>query len=343
MTIGFISITDNNKTYYLCKIPASILVHMTYVARRGESMEEGAVQRILNRRRISKISSFVLNGGYFPNNIILNVPDVNSVTVDDESKTLQFEENVQIAQIIDGQHRVAGLKEALRVDDNIGIREYPVLMTINMTTAECASMFVSINNEQQQVPKTLIYDLYGLLDLPDRDYNIDRGHDIAEMLNKSSESPFQGYIKFPNSTRFKGGIQLSAFVNNIKQLVKKQGEFEKYGITTLDSQSKILMNYFNAIKSYYGQTWYTTKNPFVYTSGFGAAINLLINKILPQCSRTKNYSMDSLKAFFTFTKDTLLIQSQVKGMSGEAGKDFMYNRLLDVCSVENINENDIIL
>lgn len=343
MNIPFIPITDNNRTYYLCKIPASVLVNITYVARRGETQEEGAVQRILNRRRISKISSFILNGGYFPNNIILNVPDENSITVDNNQSILQIDDNAQIAQIIDGQHRVAGLKEAYRADEVVGRREYPVLLAINMNTAECASMFVSINNEQQQVPKTLIYDLYGLLDLPERDYNIDRGHDIAEILNSSSDSPFQGYIKFPNSTRFKGGIQLSAFVNNIKPLVKKQGEFEKYGINTLDYQSRILMNYFNALKSFYGQTWYTSKNPFIYTSGFGAAVNVLINKILPQCSRTKNYKTEVLKEYFNITRDSLPLQSQVKGMSGEAGKEYMYNHLVELCSVEDVNENEIIL
>lgn len=46
MELRFLQITDKQVPYYLCKIKGSDLISMSYVARRGQSEEEGAVQRI---------------------------------------------------------------------------------------------------------------------------------------------------------------------------------------------------------------------------------------------------------------------------------------------------------
>ena len=55
----------------------------------------------------------------------------------------------------------------------------------------------------------------------------------ALMTNSDDNSPYQRYIKFPGSRKFKGGIQLSTFVNSLKPLVKSDGEFSKYSLTTI--------------------------------------------------------------------------------------------------------------
>ena len=48
-----IEITQRGKKFYLLKLPANVLTRISYVAARGASQEQGAVQRILNKRRIS--------------------------------------------------------------------------------------------------------------------------------------------------------------------------------------------------------------------------------------------------------------------------------------------------
>ena len=81
MELSYLQLTDKQVPYYLCKIKGTDLIRMSYVARRGQSEEEGAVQRILNTRRISSISRFLQNGGFFPTNIILNIIDANKIEV----------------------------------------------------------------------------------------------------------------------------------------------------------------------------------------------------------------------------------------------------------------------
>ncbi len=64
--------------FWSCTLKYKHLVEITYVATRAASRdlltpsEEGAVQRLLNKRRIKSIKDFVLEGGMFPNGIILN-------------------------------------------------------------------------------------------------------------------------------------------------------------------------------------------------------------------------------------------------------------------------------
>ena len=55
------------------------LLQIQYVASRGVSTEQGAVQRILNKSRVDAICKFVLGGNSFVNTFILNWTDTQYV------------------------------------------------------------------------------------------------------------------------------------------------------------------------------------------------------------------------------------------------------------------------
>ena len=342
MKVDFFELQHNGLTYYQCKMKCTDLLRISYVARRGETEEEGAVQRILNKRRISGIASFLLNGGFFPTNIIINVVSMENVVVDKHQRRLAFTDNSRIAQVLDGQHRIAGMREAMKENPEIGNMEFPVLVAIGLTTSQCAQVFVSINTEQKTVPQSLIYDLYGLVEGNSRDQSILRGNDIARILNEDDDSPYQDFIKFPGSSKFRGGIQLSSFVNNLKPLIKSDGEFSKYNIENLEPQTRILKNYFKAIAYYYDSKWGDASfNPFLYTSGFSAAIELLINKVLPYCYAQRKFTYEIFKSVVIFTKETLPQTKDVKGMSGEKQRTLLYEKLVDCLDMETVGERDI--
>ncbi len=341
MQIKYLQLKHDDITYYLCRMSCKDIINISYIARRGFDEEEGAVQRILNKSRITSIANYLLNGGYFPTNIILNVTDNTKVSIDTNNSTLTFSEETRIAQLLDGQHRVAGMREAQKSNPAIGNVEFPVLLAIGLSTSQCANIFVSINTEQKNVPKSLIYDLYGLVETPNRDYSLDRGRDIAENLNKMEDSPYAGYVKFPGSARFKGGIQLSSMVNSLRPLVKSRGEFEKYNITTLERQTKTLINYFSALQYYYDKKWYELTNPFLYGSGFSAAIDVLINKLLPHCHSKRSYSIETFKSVIHLTRENLPTQNDVKKTSGEAAKEILIQKLSIAVDVEHIDEGEL--
>ncbi len=339
MELDYLKVTGGSVPFYLCKIKGVDLIRMSYVARRGQSEEEGAVQRILNTRRISSISRFLLDGGFFPTNIILNVFDTQFISI--RKKVLVISDDEHIAQVLDGQHRIAGLREAVKIKPQIGEIEFPCLISVGLTTEQCARIFISINTEQKSVPKSLIYDLYGLVNVPNRDLSLDRGYDIAVALNEDKDSPFYSFIKFPGINRYKTGIQLSTFIDKLRPLVRRDGEFDKYKITTLAIQVKILKNYFDAYKYYYDKKWIEASNPFLYASGYSAAIEVLCSNILPLCYAAKDYSQDKFKSLISLSQNSLPKQSDVKGYSGETATNYFIEILKETIEQNPLNDDEI--
>ncbi|MBL1917816.1 DGQHR domain-containing protein, partial [Klebsiella pneumoniae] len=84
-------------------------------------------------------------------------------------------------QVIDGQHRLAGLEEAMEEDPKVGEMDILVTLCESLTTPQAAKIFLNINTEQKPVPKSLIYDLFGELE-DDETHAINRITDIAREL-----------------------------------------------------------------------------------------------------------------------------------------------------------------
>ncbi|GAB3229871.1 DGQHR domain-containing protein [Pseudaeromonas pectinilytica] len=194
------------------------VVTIYYVAVRGVDKEEGAVQRVLNKRRISDIKEFILGGHTFFNSFILNWTDDNyKLAFDDDNIILPIVNSS--AQVIDGQHRIAGFEAAMDEDESVGERDIIVTLCVGLTTPKAAEIFLNINTEQKPVPKSLMYDLFGEV-IDDETHAVNRSTDIARYLNEDPDSPLYKLIKFPGSPRGVGNIELSTFVSSIKEHLK---------------------------------------------------------------------------------------------------------------------------
>ena len=117
------------------------LLQIQYVAPRGVSTEQGAVQRILNKKRISQIKDFILAGNSFVNTFILNWTDTENLPKI-KKETLNIPLQGRRAQILDGQHRVAGLQEAVNVKPEISETEVLVSLCIGLKTQDAAKIFL---------------------------------------------------------------------------------------------------------------------------------------------------------------------------------------------------------
>lgn len=141
-----IRIVQREKVFYLTKLPVAVVTEVSYASVRNRDNERGAVQRVLSTRRISGIKEFALNGGNFPNSIVLNWVKEN-IVVDESTSVISFDIDSHSAQLIDGQHRVAGLKEAIAERPEFGIYELPVAIYVGLSTKDCADIFLAINTE----------------------------------------------------------------------------------------------------------------------------------------------------------------------------------------------------
>jgi DGQHR domain-containing protein len=324
-------------------MPASVLAAISYVAVRGKSAEEGAVQRILNPKRISNIRDFALKVGVFPGSVILNWTVADQIKKASGGKSVTISIASKYAQIIDGQHRVEGLRAAISEDESIGNMEIPVAIYQNLTSKECADIFLSINTEQKPVPRSLVFDLYGLASDSIIDLPAERARDICVFLNESEDSAYYKNIKFPGDKIRKGGIALSTAVTAIKPLVEDKGVFEQIGVKELEVQKQIINNFFRALKKLYGdKAWHERANAFQYASGFVGAVDFLTNRFLTFCMQhSKNFQVEFIAASIDLGRDNLITQDEVAGLGGKEARRFVFERLVSAMNVDDDGSSTI--
>ncbi|WP_016952787.1 DGQHR domain-containing protein [Anabaena sp. PCC 7108] len=325
----YLEVTQINRKLILTKLPAGILVNISYASVRGKDDEPGAVQRLLNPKRIESIKDFTLEGGDYPGAIILNwVSDKNPLQKQHQS--IYFANVSRSAQIIDGQHRLAGIKSAINERENIAELEIPVAIYEHLTTKECADIFLAINTEQKTVPPSLVFDLYGIASESAIDPYALRARDIAIYLNETEDSPFYDQIKFPGAAKRKGGIALSTAITSIKPLVEEKGRFEQIGIFELETQKRIIMNFMKAIREKYAKAWDRKDNVFLYASGFAGAMEFLHLKMILYCNSKSSFKIETIQDALNFTSDNLILQSEVTGMGGTSAQKYVYEKLVTI-------------
>ena len=108
----YISTEINGITIYTLIMSVKDLANISYVAVRGKDTEEGSVQRVLNRQRIMSIKNYVLDDNLFVNTFVINWTYTKSLPVITETE-IELPILYGAAQLIDGQHRLEGIKAAM--------------------------------------------------------------------------------------------------------------------------------------------------------------------------------------------------------------------------------------
>jgi DGQHR domain-containing protein len=309
---------------YIFSMKIKDLLPIYYVAVRGRDNVEGAVQRVLNKRRINSIREFVLEGNTFFNMFILNWVDDN-FPIEIKQNKLLIPKVSAGAQVIDGQHRLEGLKQAYEIKAEIGEQQIIILLAQHLTTPEAARIFLNINTEQKPVPNSLVYDLFG--EVKEKNYYIVRATDIANKLHQEPESPYYQCIKMPGASI--GKIDLSTVVNAIKQFTKEQGIFDEYHLRDFESQYKVILNFFSVLRLYYEQegNWLKSCNPFMANAGCYAGIEFMCKELIPKCVERKSFEQSTIKELIPLDKDGLLYKDELKNKQGKEQRGIVYQYL----------------
>lgn len=302
------------------------LIPIYYVAVRGRDDVEGAVQRVLSKRRITSIKNFILEGNMFFNSFIINWADENHPVRIQKGK-LRIPQISAGAQVIDGQHRLEGLKQAAEEAPEVGEQSVIVVLTQNLTTPEAARIFLNINTEQKPVPNSLVYDLFG--EVKDKNYYIVRATDIATRLHEDPNSPYYQCIKLPGSSPGVGKVDLSSVVNALKQFTVDQGVFDEYHLNDFESQYKIVYNFFSVLRSFYDAegTWLKSTNPFMANSGCYSGIEFLCKDLIPKCAERKSFEQKTIQDLIPLEKTDLLYKDELKNKQGKEQRNIVYQYL----------------
>ena len=212
-----------------------------------------------------------------------------------------------------------------------------------MSFIDCFNkIFININSEQKPVPKSLIFDLYGVTD-DDKNFAITRSDDIAKELNENVDSPYYNLIKYPGSPRGKGKIDLSTVVSTLKKYVDVDGKFADNNIKDLNFQSQIVINYFNTLKYHWEkeELWgNASQNVFFKAAGFIAALEFFFEYIFPKCIEKKSFKLDYLILLFDFSDVTLITSSEIKGSDGKSARKMIIDNLKEGLKTEAPEENE---
>lgn len=253
------------------------------------------IQRRVNHRRVREIRQYVTTlDATFPTSIILAVSSEN-VRLNKSSGKLRIDRVEDIAEVIDGQHRLKGLEEYE------GTFELNVTIFVDMDVQDKAMVFSTINLAQTKVNKSLVYDLY--------EFAVHRSpqktcHDIAKLMNYEEGSPFLHSIKILGTASEEGveTITQSGFVEPVLDMITKdpmgdrdriqRGEkleraegrdarrliFRDFFIDDADGHiAKVIWNFFSAVETRWYDAWTTVErgNIINRSTGYRALVRFM--------------------------------------------------------------------
>ena len=232
--------------------------------------DDSGYQRLLNKARARKLADYIVKGqnnqdAFLPTSVFL-ATDKN-LDFDATTNTISFDPVIiGPFSVVDGQHRLEGLKIAAKKDDRVLEFAVPVNIAANLPKLHQMCHFLIVNTTQKSVDKaveqqivarlTESLDVEEIPSLPKWILNVvERGDvekavKIAKFLNETPDSPWYGRIKMANQAP--GPTNQRSFVN--------QGSFvmaiTKYILTAnnpisvlndFDKEKRIFLNYWKAI------------------------------------------------------------------------------------------------
>lgn len=284
--------------FYIGSMKAQDLVEISFADVRrlkARDVEEFVgIERPLVDSRVKELKQYVRTvDAAFPTSVVLHVSSEDA-QYDSKTHTMKLRRAENIAKILDGQHRIAGLED---FDESFQVN---VTIFIDMDIADQAMIFSTINLKQTKVQKSLVYDLYEYA----RGRSAEKTcHNIAKLLNKEEGSPFKDKIKilgratgapFETLTQSTFVEQLLPYISSnamqdrdlLKRGKKLNREetsgtrliFRNMFIDKKDAEiARTIYNYFGAVAKKWPNAWWSRVRSDILsrTTGFTALMRFL--------------------------------------------------------------------
>lgn len=233
-----------------------------------DNLNDRGYQRLLNKARAKKLADYIVKGqdsqdAFLPTSVFLATH--KSIEFDSSTNTIAIDVGtVGPFSVVDGQHRLEGLKMAAEKDSRVLDFEVPVNIAINLPKIAQMCHFLIVNTTQKSVDKSveqrIIARLSDALDieddlpsLPKWIFNtVERGEvekavKYADYLNESPESPWHGKIKMANSDSDEATVNQRTFVKAIVKYVLTANNPLSAIVKDFEKEKKIFLNYWKAI------------------------------------------------------------------------------------------------
>ena len=306
--VKYIKIDQPIGSFYMTSLDASTLAKIAVVERRHENPD--AVQREKSDERIKEIAKYCGDtDATFPTPIIIAVRNEANVIIGKD--TISFDEDEILGDVIDGQHRVEGIKAS----NYMSKFQLPVVLMFNLFPEEKAYVFSIINSKQTRVNMSLIYDLFAL---SKKRSPYKTCHETARAMNKEKESPFFNRLKMLGKKaegQELASLSQGTFIKYLLELISKNPDDDirklkneepltpddKYVLRQyfIDEKDviiyKIILNLFSGVRDAFPEEWNNPDEFIISKSiGFGAVI-----KAFPTIYRKGTEENKLNKEFFT--------------------------------------------
>lgn len=220
--------------FYIASISSDLLVRISYADIRRIEKERDietylGIQRPLSSKRVADLQTYVkTSDACFPTSVILAISSL-CAEFDESTRTMVLKNNmpetdedgeqvnlIQIAQVIDGQHRIEGLRKYKGPPFEVNVSIF-----VDIDIPQQAYIFSTVNLAQTKVNKSLVYDLF---DLEKARSPQKLCHNIAVALDSDNESPFHMRIKRLGSAtkgRYGETLTQATFIKGIIRYLTK--------------------------------------------------------------------------------------------------------------------------
>ena len=263
-----VEIRQGNLTLYLTYVtPDDLFNNNFYTVDKLEPRTQEGYQRILDERRASRLTRHLteandLGYAHLPTTIFLATD--KSLEYDEDSKILTFDtEKVGPFSIVDGQHRIEGLRKAIDKKPKMRHFQLPVTIASSLDNTHQMYHFYIVNTTQVSVDASMVQqitrrftEMEGVEELPYIPFWLQRriagGRDasslrMVEFLNEDPDSPLYGLVQMANDPDRRNKIKQSSIVNVVSKEVLVASNPLSVQETDPDRAARILLNYFRAI------------------------------------------------------------------------------------------------
>lgn len=291
------------------------------VDRLDPESDEG-YQRLLNKGRAKKLADYVVDGqasrdAFLPTSVLLATD--KDVLFNEGDNTVELDiERVGPLNVVDGQHRLEGLRMAVQKDERVLEFEVPVNLAVNVDFISQMCHFLIVNTTQKSVDKaigqritarlTKALDVEDMPTLPRwikktvRTGDTDRALEYVRYLNTTPGSPWNGRIKMAGEDST-GKLNQASFVDAIVKFVLTANN-PLTSLRDIEKEKKVFLNFWSALAGLLGEEGHSV----LYRYNGVQLFCMFSAPLFMKCQNLRDYRTETMKG---------LLRSVFDNMEGE--------------------------
>ncbi|MGU9951320.1 MAG: DGQHR domain-containing protein [Gammaproteobacteria bacterium WSBS_2016_MAG_OTU1] len=279
-----------------------------------DTHESAGMQRILNKPRAKKFGDDIGKAdeeAFLPTSVFLATG--KNIDYDEETQELSFDSSLSAGifplDVVDGQHRIEGLKMAVEEHKHLADFSIPAVIATNMSEPEKMLHFITVNIKQRPVDKGVSQHIISRFNkmlevekvpyLPEWLAKQVKGNDakaleIVQRLNSDENSAWRGRVQLANENKKpRHSIKQASFVQSVKIYL-----FTSWHPLSEFSDEKrilILINFWAAVEKIFVDDTIDSVPLVVFKQSGLAFFHSIITPIINQLHKKKIYTTDAIE------------------------------------------------